>query len=53
MADAHDYLAKIVLTGGSQSGKTSILAKFTDRLFPSQYIATIGELFLYQLLSQL
>jgi Ras-related protein Rab-1A len=42
MADAHDYLAKIVLTGGSQSGKTSILAKFTDRLFPSQYIATIG-----------
>jgi Ras-related protein Rab-1A len=42
MADAYDYLLKFLLVGGPRSGKSSIISKFSQDLFPSEYVCTIG-----------
>lgn len=38
----HDYLFKILLIGDSGVGKTCLLLKFTDDVFQTSYISTIG-----------
>lgn len=37
-----DFLIKIVLTGDSNVGKTSILSVFSGEVFPTDYMSTIG-----------
>lgn len=38
----HDYLFKVLLIGDSGVGKTCLLLKFTDDVFQTSYISTIG-----------
>jgi small GTP-binding protein len=38
----YDKLVKIVLVGDSGSGKTSLLAKFSDNIFQESFMSTIG-----------
>ena len=38
----YDYLFKILLIGDSCVGKTCLLLKFTDNVFRSSHISTIG-----------
>jgi small GTP-binding protein len=38
----HDYLYKIIIVGDSGTGKSSLLARYVDNEFDSNYISTIG-----------
>lgn len=38
----YDYLVKIILIGASAVGKSSIMLRYTDEVFTSNYISTIG-----------
>ena len=40
--DEFDYLFKILLIGNSGVGKSAVMLKFADGLFPEGYISTIG-----------
>jgi GTPase SAR1 family protein len=42
--DHSDYVVKFVLIGEAGSGKSSIMAKFIEDVFSSDYVGTIGEL---------
>lgn len=42
MADQYDYLFKIILLGDSGVGKTSIILRFSDDSFNSDFHSTIG-----------
>ncbi len=42
MNPEYDYLFKILIIGDSGVGKSSILLRFTEDTFSSQYISTIG-----------
>ena len=43
MADAYDHKEKFLLVGRPGSGKSSIVTKFSEDVFRSEYISTIGE----------
>ena len=43
MADAYDHKVKFLLVGGPGSGKSSIVTKFAEDVFHSEYVCTIGE----------
>ena len=38
----YDYLLKLIVIGDSSVGKTSILQRFSDNLFPESHMPTIG-----------
>lgn len=38
----YDYLIKLLCVGDSGVGKTSFLYKYTDGVFHSQFISTVG-----------
>jgi Ras-related protein Rab-1A len=40
--DSYDYLIKCLVIGDSGIGKSSLMLRFTDDVFNSQYISTIG-----------
>ncbi len=42
MSKKYDYLFKILFVGNSGVGKTSILLRYTDDIFISSFISTIG-----------
>jgi Ras-related protein Rab-8A len=42
MADAYDHKEKFLLVGRPGSGKSSIVTKFSEDVFRSEYISTIG-----------
>jgi GTPase SAR1 family protein len=42
MTDSFDYIFKIVLIGDTNVGKSSILLRYTDDIYHSRYISTIG-----------
>ena len=41
-SSSYQYIFKIILTGNSGSGKTSIIRRFIDRTFDDNYTCTIG-----------
>ena len=43
MADAYDYLLKLLLIGEAKTGKSSIKSKFSQEKFDEEYKSTIGE----------
>ena len=47
----YDYLFKVVLLGDAQVGKTSLLKRFTEDTFSSEYLNTIGVDFKTKLIS--
>eukprot|EP00049_Salpingoeca_infusionum_P000513 m.40394 g.40394 ORF g.40394 m.40394 type:complete len:205 (+) comp10435_c0_seq2:423-1037(+) len=42
MAKTYDMLAKILLLGKQGAGKTAMLLRYSEDLFPTSYISTIG-----------
>ena len=42
MESEYDYLVKIVMTGDENSGKSSILTRYTNDMFNEEYSVTIG-----------
>ena len=42
MAEKYDYLFKIILLGDSSVGKTSILLRFSENTYNSDFHSTIG-----------
>ena len=50
MNKSYDYLYKLVIVGNSGVGKSSILIRFADDLFSSNYISTIGVDFRFRTL---
>lgn len=42
MSQNHDMLLKVVFTGDSGVGKTSLLRRQTEKMFSEQHLATIG-----------
>jgi Ras-related protein Rab-1A len=42
MEDSYDYLMKVLLIGESSVGKTSVLLRYTDKVYSSSFQATIG-----------
>eukprot|EP00047_Mylnosiga_fluctuans_P014859 m.41652 g.41652 ORF g.41652 m.41652 type:complete len:80 (+) comp5683_c0_seq1:89-328(+) len=40
--DDYDALVKVVVVGDKSVGKSSLVLRFCDDSFPTQYIATIG-----------
>mmetsp|Transcript_41338 Transcript_41338/g.43250 ORF Transcript_41338/g.43250 Transcript_41338/m.43250 type:complete len:181 (+) Transcript_41338:15-557(+) len=47
----HDYLFKILIVGPAESGKSSLLLRFSDNTFSSSYFPTIGVDFKIRTLS--
>ena len=43
MADAYDYLLKLLLIGEAKTGKSSIMSKLSQDKFDEEYKSTIGE----------
>ena len=43
VAPAYDYLLKLLLAGDAKTGKTCLLIRFTEDVFHSIYISTIGK----------
>ena len=39
----YDYLIRMILIGDSNVGKTSLILRFSEELFISSHIATIGK----------
>ena len=44
MAEGQELQLKLLLLGGAETGKTSILTRFSEDKFNEEYIRTIGEL---------
>ena len=44
MAEGQDLQLKLLLLGGVETGKTSILTRISEDKFNEEYISTIGEL---------
>jgi len=40
--DSKDFVAKILIVGDSEVGKTSILNRFTDNTFQTDTVSTVG-----------
>ena len=38
----YDFLLKLIVIGDSSVGKTSLLMRFSDDLFPTSHMPTIG-----------
>lgn len=50
MNKEYDYLFKIVITGNSAVGKSSLLLRFTDDDFNERHLATVGVDFRFRTL---
>ena len=51
MESAEPTLIKIVIVGDAQVGKTSLLQRYVNDIFPEEYLPTIGVDFMIKTLS--
>lgn len=43
MEPAYDYLVKLLIVGGSKTGKTNIVSRFVENSFNPNHFSTIGN----------